>query len=770
MTSPGLASKMIISADVIEGTETTDNTGAEASTSEQAQVSPPKKKISVQRNHVLNVCKSLNKLSGDKTKITWKYFLTEVLKLDSDEIPSNTVLIAKLNDLSADNERELYSVLSNEKDFRAIKKFAKEKKCSFSVIVKYMKNEVFDKKNAQKIIDDLLKPNSVHVSVTVLGRNYSPKSIVSSKSVEKVQMPSNVNQKLTEMRESLSLICKNLEELEINIESSNNNDLVEKNALSEPLDSDNEPQSTTSPSTSIFELSQASTQNLDGGLDLKSTAINSNDNSTEETSEITINENNENPYSSLSSPFDVEAGAKIAKIWKIRNNGSARWTSNLTLRCTAGNINPVPEHCTSIPVPLLKPGEEDYIKINFKVPTNLRPGSSIFSVWRFCYKGKTFGTPLNLNAAIKPSGYKPEKPQKPSSDMPLIDLKAGTNDIIEFPQCFDLNVPFVKSGEVKLPSRVQEIFAESDSIKSTPVCKSHVSANEPASARLLPSTSSGKSLSPGKSKTIAKKLELIESRRVCHAKKRQLKTAKQCSGQLAKASNHVPIPVPSSSIVEKIKCKNAANHAKINDPIGHCDAARKGSFISEAHKKNCSGKTPISNSEPASSESKRSYGSSASFSNPLQGSLEPTLNLVGQTFSSIYNMFAIPGTSANSQEEGENKQSNTNLKGSNELLQSTLQKLSEMGFCNKKLNVELLIKNNLDIQRTVQELLSSIGNIVSSPGTTSDTNSNNTATATSASPSPSTGSTKTAATGSNSSPPKEKAKASKSSFSVDSVD
>ncbi len=78
MTSPGLASKMIISADVIEGTETTDNTGAEASTSEQAQVSPPKKKISVQRNHVLNVCKSLNKLSGDKTKITWKYFLTEV--------------------------------------------------------------------------------------------------------------------------------------------------------------------------------------------------------------------------------------------------------------------------------------------------------------------------------------------------------------------------------------------------------------------------------------------------------------------------------------------------------------------------------------------------------------------------------------------------------------------------------------------------------------------------------------------------------------------
>lgn len=115
---------------------------------------------------------------------------------------------------------------------------------------------------------------------------------------------------------------------------------------------------------------------------------------------------------------------------------------------------------------------------------------------------------------------------------------------------------------------------------------------------------------------------------------------------------------------------------------------------------------------------------------------------------------------AQSPEEGENKQSNTDLKGSNELLQSTLQKLSEMGFCNKKLNVELLIKNNLDIQRTVQELLSSIGNIVSLPATTSGTTTNCTATATSASP----------VSTSNSSQQKEKAKLSKSCFSVDSVD
>lgn len=121
-----------------------------------------------------------------------------------------------------------------------------------------------------------------------------------------------------------------------------------------------------------------------------------------------------------------------------------------------------------------------------------------------------------------------------------------------------------------------------------------------------------------------------------------------------------------------------------------------------------------------------------------------------------------------SPDESENKQSNTDLKGSNELLQSTLQKLSEMGFCNKKLNVELLIKNNLDIQRTVQELLSSIGNIVSLPATTSGTSA---ATATSASPvSNCSNNERTTATRSNSSQQKEKGKLSKSCFSVDSVD
>ena len=36
-----------------------------------------------------------------------------------------------------------------------------------------------------------------------------------------------------------------------------------------------------------------------------------------------------------------------------------------------------------------------------------------------------------------------------------------------------------------------------------------------------------------------------------------------------------------------------------------------------------------------------------------------------------------------------------------------------MGFCNETLNVELLIKNNFDIQRTVRELFFSIGNNLS---------------------------------------------------------
>lgn len=148
-------------------------------------------------------------------------------------------MIAKLNDFSTDNEREQYSVLCNEKDFHAIKKVgsciifdavfsfmfsqvAVEKKCSFSVVVKYLKNEEFNKEHAQKYIDDLLKPNSIHVSVTILGRSYSPKSTDTNKDVKNVQMLStDVDQKVNEMRDSLSLIYKNLENLETCIGSIN---------------------------------------------------------------------------------------------------------------------------------------------------------------------------------------------------------------------------------------------------------------------------------------------------------------------------------------------------------------------------------------------------------------------------------------------------------------------------------------------------------------------------------------------------------------------
>lgn len=234
--------------------------------------------------------------------------------------------------------------------------------------------------------------------------------------------------------------------------------------------------------------------------------------------------------------------------------------------------------------------------------------------------------------------------------MPAVDLNtANTNDeFIEYPKCFNLNVPFLNSGEFKeLPARIVDIFKETSHIKSSPKCDSKSNTKESISIKPLrgisPTTSSSKSLSTGKNKTIAKKLELIENRRqVCHAKKRQLKTAKQSNVQLAVPSTHVPIPVPSSKTMEKIKCKNAANQAKINGSIGQSDAAKKDCHTSEAKKKNKGDKVSIS------VESKHSSNSfSGSFANPLQGSLEPTLSLVGQTISSIYNMFAIPGTSAN---------------------------------------------------------------------------------------------------------------------------
>ena len=71
-----------------------------------------------------------------------------------------------------------------------------------------------------------------------------------------------------------------------------------------------------------------------------------------------------------------------------------------------------------------------------------------------------------------------------------------------------------------------------------------------------------------------------------------------------------------------------------------------------------------------------------------------------------------------------------------ETLKNALQKLFEMGFCNESLNVELLIKNNFDIQRTVHELFFSIGNnlfsgvspeAASQPATSASPSANNSA-------------------------------------------
>jgi len=85
-----------------------------------------------------------------------------------------------------------------------------------------------------------------------------------------------------------------------------------------------------------------------------------------------------------------------------------------------------------------------------------------------------------------------------------------------------------------------------------------------------------------------------------------------------------------------------------------------------------------------------------------------------------------------------------------------------MGFCNEKLNRELLLKNNFDIHCTVQDLFFSIGNNSFSP-TTSPTKA---PTATSASPLAGTVTGDRPAQKQQSEEQKKKEKPSKSSVSI----
>lgn len=194
----------------------------------------------------------------------------------------------------------------------------------------------------------------------------------------------------------------------------------------------------------------------------------------------------------------------------------------MVLRRISGNIEPIHGQY-SLPVPLLKPGQDDVISITFKVPENIKEQTNFFSVWRFCYKGKTFGNSLNLNTVVRPSQanlpIKKDQPERITGKLSSSDEE----DSVIYPPCFNLDVPFVSPCS-------QKPFTDNSSI---PISQEGQLAKDVIGSSLKTSVDESKHCgsdhpSRSKSKSIAKhkvvwakKFESLEQhKRTCHANMR----------------------------------------------------------------------------------------------------------------------------------------------------------------------------------------------------------------------------------------------------------
>ena len=97
------------------------------------------------------------------------------------------------------------------------------KKCSFSIIIKYLNGEVFDKQLKSKYIDDILKPSSVHLSITVLNNSFEDNDDIAIGTVQKM---STINV----VKDFVTMFQKNLSNLEVYLNSVNSNNEVKPNS------------------------------------------------------------------------------------------------------------------------------------------------------------------------------------------------------------------------------------------------------------------------------------------------------------------------------------------------------------------------------------------------------------------------------------------------------------------------------------------------------------------------------------------------------------
>ncbi|OTF76112.1 hypothetical protein BLA29_005221, partial [Euroglyphus maynei] len=156
-------------------------------------------------------------------------------------------------------------------------------------------------------------------------------------------------------------------------------------------------------------------------------------------------------------------GTKFTKIWHIGNNGNFDWPNGTELRCLGANIHPINGQ-KSIPLSL-KAGEKFDVKMDFSIPLNIDDEKIFYSVWRFYHDGHYFGQTIQMRVKAVPKIVQIEKfgekiivasiSDDDDDDDDKDDINGNENDkkvimftpeMIPYPDCFNLDIPFVKNG------------------------------------------------------------------------------------------------------------------------------------------------------------------------------------------------------------------------------------------------------------------------------------------------------------------------------------
>ena len=159
-------------------------------------------------------------------------------------------------------------------------------------------------------------------------------------------------------------------------------------------------------------------------------------------------------------------GTRFTKIWHIGNNGNFDWPNGTVLRCLGSNIDPINGQ-KSIPLSL-KAGEKFDVQMDFMIPNDVNDEKIFYSVWRFWHDNHYFGQTIQMRIKAVPKIEQIEKIGEKiivtniSDDDDVIENEKSENvhddddekkeiifttEMVPYPDCFNLAIPFVKNGD-----------------------------------------------------------------------------------------------------------------------------------------------------------------------------------------------------------------------------------------------------------------------------------------------------------------------------------